>query len=191
MTLTTTIVTESDILAEFDEKLRTYVQSQTNWIGSTVLWSGGSGGTRTVAYFTGQSNNNTHVGPAAGSLKPDISAVASQTNSLRKVILDYMTIYSNTRKVRVNNTGNIGASSATGIFRFTAGTSSNANVVSGTTTRLNSNAVISGNRILRSDIQTLIDSLQTLWISECFTPVNVTYSHSYCHSSCHSSRARR
>ena len=191
MPLSTIAITETDIIDEFNAKLRTYIQGQTNWQGGTVLWSGGPSGTRTVAYFTGQNNNNVHVGPAAGDLKPDVSAVASQTNALRKIIQDYMSIYSNTRRVRVNNTGNVGDASAQGIFRFTAGTSSNATVVSSTTTLLNSNNVISQSMILRSDIQSLIDSLQTLWINNCFTPVNVTYSHSYCHGSCHGSRSRR
>lgn len=191
MALTTIAVTETDIINEFNAKLRTYIQGLTNWQGSTVLWSGGTSGTRNVAYFTGQNNNNVHVGPAAGDLKPDVSAVASQVNALRKVVQDYMNIYASTRRVRVNNTGNVGAASQQGVFRYTAGTNQNASVISGTTTLLNTWNVTSGDRILRSDIQSLIDALQNLWLTQCFTPVNVTYSHNYCHNSCHGSRGRR
>src|SRR5690606_16400306 len=155
-------VTEQEIINEFTVRLRNYVQGLTNWQGSTVLWSGGPSGTRNVTWFTGQNNTNVQSGPVVGDLKPDISAVASQTNALRKVIKDWMVVYSNTRRIRMNNTGNTGAATHNGVFRYTAGTFPVAGVATGTETLLNSWNIVSQRQIKRADIDALITALQSL-----------------------------
>lgn len=185
MTLVKREVDSVEIITEFNTKLRQFIITNTAYIGSTAVWD------TTVAAVTGENNAKDPSGPATTVLKPDISAVTAQTNSLHNVITTWMKVYSKTSRIQLHNTGNLTPANYFGTYRFTSLSREVAAVNTGTATRLSTFNVVSGREIKRTDVQGLIDSLQALWTSAARDTVTYVFNYNYCHSSCHSSRSRR
>jgi hypothetical protein len=185
MTLAKREVDSVEIINEFNTKLQQFIIANTNWIGATAVWN------TTVAAITGENNAKDPGAPAVTALKPDISAITTQTNSLHNVITTWMKVYSKTTLIRLNNAGNLLPAAYQGTYRFTSAAREVASVNVGTATRLSTFNVATGKEVKRSDVQSLIDSLQALWTSAGRDTLNFTFSYNYCHNSCHSSRSRR
>ncbi len=194
MALTKREIEAQEIIAEFNTKLKTFIANQTDWTGAETIKTGPTGShvNTQIGSITGNGvNARDPGGPVFTDLKPDISAVVGQANSVRNVITAWMKIYSRTSRIKLNNTGNLDPASYTGTYRFTLVSREVPAVISGTQTLLNTWGVISKSEIKRSDVQGLIDGLQALWISAARDTTTFTFNYNYCHSSCHSSRGRR
>ncbi len=179
-------IESQEIIAEFNTKLQTFIIANTAWVGATAVWN------TTVGAVTGNSVPTKDPGaPALTELKPDISAVVGQANSVRDVISAWMKIYSRTSRIRLNNTGNLAPASYTGTYRFTLASREVAAVNTGTQTHLNTWGVLSNNQVKKADVENLINALQSLWTTAARDTTTFTFSYNYCHSSCHSSRGRR
>jgi hypothetical protein len=186
MTLVKREVDSAEIITEFNTKLQTFIIANTAWVGSTPVWN------TNVGAVTGESNASKDPGaPVASALKPDISAITSQTNSLHNVITTWMTVYSKTSRIQLHNVGNLAPANYVGTYRFTSPARQVAAVVTGTATRLSTFNVVSGREVKRTDVQSLIDSLQALWTTSGRDTTTFVFNYNYCHSSCHSSRSRR
>lgn len=191
MTLTKREIESQEIITEFNTKLQSFIISNTSYIGSTLLWVATNGAVGTVSAITGENNAKDPGAPSTTVLKPDISAVAAQTNSLRNVITTWMTIYSKTSRIRWFNYGNVLPREYNNTYRFTSNSYQVPAVISGTATLLDTYNVQSGEEMKRSEVQALIDSLQALWTTAARDVVTHTVIVNYCHSNCHSSRSRR
>ena len=185
MTLVKREIESQEIITEFNTKLQTFIIANTAYIGSTPIWN------TTVASVTGENNAKDPGAPAITALKPDISAVTAQANSLHNVITTWMSIYSRTSRVQFHNTGNKLPANQYGTYRFTSPARIVPAVVSGTASLLSTFNVASGKEIKRADVQSLIDSLQSLWTTAARDVVTFVFNYNYCHTSCHSARSRR
>jgi hypothetical protein len=187
MTIVKREIESQEIITEFNTKLQSFIIANTAWVGNTGVWN------TTVGAVTGNNSGTSKDpgGPALTALKPDISAVQAQANSIRAVVTAWMKIYSRTSRIRLNNTGNLAPASYTGTYRFTLATREVTAVQTGAATLLNTWAINSQGQVNKANINSLINALQSLWTSAARDTTTFTFSYNYCHSSCHSSRGRR
>lgn len=186
MPITSPAIENSEIISDFDAKLRAFVSASTNWIGTTVVWN------TNVATVTGVNTPNTDPGsPAATTILPDVAANTTQANSLRSVFLQWMAIYSRTQRISLTNTGNLNPRSYLGVYRFTTSAYDVAVVTSDATARFATRDVQVGSLIENSNLENLISDFQSIWITRCRDTTIRNFNYYYCHSSCHSSRSRR
>lgn len=191
MTITGNTPEENEIINEFNTKLRTFVQTNTNWVGTTVVWNTTVGGILNTQAPGNYTTNVNPGAPVAADILPDVSAKAGASNSLREVFLAWMKVYSKSHLVRLNNTGNLGPASYSGIYRFITTDREVAAVTTDTTSSFTTNSVLSLSNINKTNLQNLINALQTIWTNRCKNTIQSTFSYNYCHSSCHGSRSRR
>lgn len=196
MTITKKEIDANELINEFTTVVRNFVTSNTNFFGNTVLndrfvyniIQGTGPGTASTGF---QDTRTADAGgPVVTDIKPEISAGA-QVNSLRTVIASWMAIYSRTQRVTFTNIGNLGVSSHTGVYRFTSAAFEVNAVKTATTSAMDTANLTSLKQISKTDLQNLVNSLQTVWQNNARDVVQRTYSYNYCHSSCHSSRSRR
>lgn len=179
-------IENSEIIAEFDTKLRAFVQTSTAWLGSTAVWD------TNVAGVTGVNTTSANPGsPAATDILPDVAANTTQANSLRVLLLDWMAIYSRTQRITLTNTGNLDPASYAGTYRFTTSAYDVAAVTTDSDTKFTNRAVTTGSLIENSALENLMTDFQNVWISRCRDTTVLNFNYHYCHSSCHSSRSRR
>lgn len=180
-------VNEQELVNEFTARVRNYVQSNTQWVGTTAVWN------TQVRHVVGSNNNTTQSGPAVGNFKPDVVALETRANSLRKILKDWMVVYSSANRIHLRNLGNRGVKNYYGVYRHNTGSRQNASLISQATIAVNNSGILTNNQIKRTDIDNLITQLRNLWNTYCgpSAGISYTFNYNYCHSSCHSSRSRR
>jgi len=187
MAFSTPHINEQELVNEFTTRVRNHVQNNTQWVGTTAVWN------TQVRHIVGSNNSTTQDGPSAGAFKPDVVALESRANSIRKILKDWMAVYSSANRIRLQNTGNSGASNYYGVYRHDTGTRQNATMISQANAAIDASGIASNAQIKRSDIDALITQLQNIWTTYCGPSAGVshTFTYHYCHGSCHSSRSRR
>jgi hypothetical protein len=197
-------ITRENIIAKFNERVRDWVVSNTNFLNATPVWN------QTVGYITANSsafgggiNRITEVSATPVSIQvtdliSNIGADNSAAGKIVKVLKDFLILYANNHRITLNNTGNLAPANYVGVARLN-GTPLATQTAIGTdvdAAAIASN-VSNGQLITALNLNSFIESCRTIWTNRAFTPSLETFNYSYCHSSCHSnvtcynSRGRR
>lgn len=188
------LVKKQDIVDRFNTRVRNLVTANTNWGYGTGVWNTNVGTViaNSTAYGGGL-NRGTYSDPTAPALSathlvPIVGAQTSVVGHVTNVLRSFMSVYANSHRVALNNTGNLAPASYNGTVRLDGAPGAD---VSAIQSDFNASAasfnVLNGKVITATNLNNLIEACRTIWINRAYNPVLENYYYSYCHSSCHSS----
>jgi hypothetical protein len=188
------LVKKQDIVDRFNTRVRDLVTASTDWVAGTGVWNTDVGTViaNSTAYGGGY-NRGTYadaIAPAVSTadLVPIVGAQTSVVGHVTNVLKSFMSVYANTHRVVLNNTGNLAPASYNGTVRLDGAPGAD---VSAIQSDFDSSAasfnVLNGQLITATNLNNLIEACRTIWTNRAYNPVLENYYYSYCHSSCHSS----
>lgn len=204
MAITTgSTITKTDIINQFNTRVRDWVTANTNWVSSTAVWNTTVGGVlaNSIAYGgTVNRTAQTTAAPPAPTVSQLNALIKANTaaDSIVQVLKSFMVEYAKSMKVTLTNTGNLAPASYTGTVRVTAANASASSLVStDVDAAATSNQMTGTTLITATKVNGFIEACRTIWTNRMNTGAIENFRYSYCHSSCHtnhtcySSRGRR
>lgn len=220
-------VVRQDIIDRFNARIRDLVIAETDWVGSTVIVAGRtlntitsgstSGSTSAGGNYPGSYPAGSYNRTALSTKEPDpieqvdfsaeIGGKENVVGHVLNVLKTFMTLYANTHKMDLRNTGNLTTTGArtsfnlvthTGVARLSDVLSSvKTSVESDITNSSNNRNIKTGALITATNLINFIEDCRAIWQNRCLNSAVEEFRYSYCHSSCHSnhgshgSRGRR
>lgn len=212
-------ISKQDIIDRFNTRVKDWVVANTNWTAATPVWdtnlgyvvshstAAGAHGYPAGLYNRSAFPSTSQELPTEPDFSSEIGAKALTTGHVVNVLKNFMTLYANTHKMQLMNTGNYTPSRAVtthgtipyvGVARLDGVVPVvKTNVETDLAYAAENRNVKTGEPIEATNLLALIEDCRAIWTNRCLNVISEEFRYNYCHSSCHSnhgshgSRGRR